>query len=62
MMISRDLGTCRALLRGEPVDRANLDRDWLECACELQLVRLDLCAIDLLHRRAELRSLLREAR
>jgi len=57
MMLARDLDTCRALLRGEPVEPARIDRDWLALAAEFRLVRLDVCAIDLLHRRAELREL-----
>jgi hypothetical protein len=61
MQLARDLDTCCALLRGEPVDRSRLDRYWLEYAAEFQLVRVDLAAIDLLHRRAGLRALLREA-
>jgi hypothetical protein len=58
MMLARDLDTCCALLRGDPVDRVNLDAGWLEAAAAFQLVRLDTYAIDLLHRRAELRALL----
>ncbi len=62
MMISKDITTCEQLLRGEAVSPERIDRDWLEFASELQLVRMDVYAIDLLHRRAELRSLLtREA-
>lgn len=62
MMISRDLGTCEALLRGEPVDPELIDRDWLEYASEFDLVRLDFAAIDLLGRRADLHRLLEETR
>jgi hypothetical protein len=61
LMFSKDIGTCEALLRGEPVDPARLHRDWLELASEFHLVRMDVFAIDLLHRRAELRALLTEA-
>jgi hypothetical protein len=61
MMLAKDIGTCEALLRGEPVGPARLHLDWLELAREVQLVRLDTFAIDLLHRRAELRSLLKGA-
>jgi hypothetical protein len=60
MMLSRDVDTCCALMRGDPVDPINLDHGWLEYACAFQLVRLDRYAIDLLHRRAELRELLME--
>jgi hypothetical protein len=60
MMLARDIDTCCALLQGEPVDPINLDQGWLEYASEFQLVRLDFYAIDLLHRRAELRALLME--
>jgi hypothetical protein len=61
MMISKDIGTCEQLLRGEPVNPERIDSDWLELASEFHLVRLDTFAIDLLHRRAELRVLLTEA-
>jgi hypothetical protein len=60
MMISRDIATCEQLLRGEAVSPERLDRDWLELASEFRLVRLDFSAVDLLHRRAELRALLGE--
>jgi hypothetical protein len=60
MMISRDVGTCEALLRGKPVSPERLDRGWVEFASEFHLVRMDTFAIDLLHRRAELRALLEE--
>ncbi len=61
MMCSRDVDTCCALIRGEAVSPERLHLDWLELASEFQLVRLDTFAIDLLARRAELRSLLKEA-
>jgi NAD-dependent SIR2 family protein deacetylase len=61
MMLARDVDTCSALLRGEPVSPERLHRDWLEFASTFELVRLDTCAIDLLHKRAGLRALLREA-
>jgi hypothetical protein len=61
MMLSRDIGACEQLLRGEPVSPERLHLDWLELASEFQLVKLDTFAIDLLHRRAELRALLKEA-
>lgn len=57
MMLARDVDTCCALLRGDPVDPARLHRDWLRFASEHALVRLDVFAIDLLHRCAELRAL-----
>jgi hypothetical protein len=63
MQIAGDVETCAALLAGEPVDPARLRPEWLEYAAEFRLVRLDVCAIDLLHRRAELhrlRELLRD--
>jgi hypothetical protein len=41
MMLAKDIGTCEALLRGEPVGPARLHLDWLELAREVQLVRLD---------------------
>lgn len=61
MMIAKDVTTCDALLRGEAVSPERIDREWLELASEFHLVRLDTFAIDLLARRAELRSLLTEA-
>jgi hypothetical protein len=61
MMLSKDVATCEQLLRGEAVSPECLDLDWLTFASEFQLVRLDFSAIDLLHQRAELRSLLTEA-
>jgi hypothetical protein len=61
MMLARDLGACRALLREEPVSPERLDHEWLAFAREFHLVRLDVAAIDLLSRRPELRALLREA-
>jgi hypothetical protein len=60
-MIAKDIDACCALLRGEAVSPECLDRDWLEFAAAFQLVRMDTFAIDLLHRRAELRSLLEES-
>ena len=59
MQVSRDVEACCALLRGEPVEPSRLRMDWVEYASQFQLVRLDVCAIDLLHRRAELRALLK---
>jgi hypothetical protein len=50
IMLARDVDACRALLRGEPVDPARLDPDWLRTAAHFRLVRLDVRAIDLLHR------------
>jgi hypothetical protein len=61
MMLGRDVATCEQLLRGDAVSPERIDRGWLELASEFQLVRLDFYAIDLLHRRAELRALLKEA-
>jgi hypothetical protein len=61
MQLARDVDACSALLRGEPVDPSRLHTDWLEYAATFELVRLDFAAIDLLHRRAELRALLTEA-
>jgi hypothetical protein len=61
MMCSRDVDTCCALIRGEAVSPERLHLDWLKAAAHFELVRLDVHAIDLLHRRAELRSLLKEA-
>jgi hypothetical protein len=61
MMIAKDIGTCEALLRGEPVSPERLHLDWLETAAAFELVRLDVHAIDLLGRRPMLRSLLKEA-
>jgi hypothetical protein len=61
MMIAGDVEACAALLAGDPVDPGRLRRDWVEYASALRLVRLDVAAVDLLHRRAELRALLREA-
>lgn len=61
MMLSKDVGTCEQLLRGEAVNPERIDPGWLEYASAYHLVRLDTFAIDLLHRRAELRALLTEA-
>jgi hypothetical protein len=61
MQIAADVDACESLLLGEPVDPKRLRRDWLELAAEFQLVRMDFYAIDLLHRRADLSDLLREA-
>jgi hypothetical protein len=52
MRIARDLGTCRELLLGLPVDPDRLDPVALAWAQERLLVRLDLRAIDLLERPA----------
>jgi hypothetical protein len=57
LMLARDVDACAALLAGELVDPARLGLEWLAYACEFRLVRLDLHAVDLLHRRAELRAL-----
>ena len=46
--LARDLETCRALLCGEPVDPARVDRDALQRAKDQKLVRLDLSKLDLL--------------
>jgi hypothetical protein len=61
MMLSKDITTCEQLLRGEAVSPERIDRGWLDYAAEFHLVRLDTFATDLLHRRAELRALLKEA-
>ena len=61
MQIARDVDACAALLVGDPVDPARLRPEWVEYASAHRLVRLDVAAVDLLHRRAELRALLREA-
>jgi hypothetical protein len=61
MMIAGDVDACGALLAGDPVDPGRLRREWIEYASVLRLVRLDVAAVDLLHRRAELRALLGEA-
>ncbi len=47
MRLARDIDTCCALLRGEPVDPSGLDPDELEFAKEMRLVSLDIRAIDL---------------
>jgi hypothetical protein len=47
MRLSRDIDTCCALLRGEPVDPSGLDPDELEWAQEMKFVRLDVSAISL---------------
>jgi hypothetical protein len=60
LQLGKDVEAADALLAGELVDPSRLRRDWLEYAAQFRLVRLDVCAIDLLHRRAELRALLRE--
>jgi hypothetical protein len=48
MMLARDVETCEALLRGEPVDPARIDPNELGRASSRRLVRLDLAAIDAL--------------
>lgn len=53
MMIARDIDTCCALLRGEPVDPHRLHRDWLTRAHTYRLVRLDIVALDLLSNEAD---------
>ena len=50
--LARDLETCRALLLGDPVDPARVDRDALRRARDKKLVRLDLTELDLLTQRA----------
>jgi hypothetical protein len=60
MMLSKDLATCEQLLRGDPVDPERIDSRWLEFAAGFHLIRMDFYAVDLLHRRADLRALLRE--
>lgn len=61
MQLARDVDACAALLAGEPVDPARLRIEWVEYACAFRLVRLDLHAVDLLHRRMELQALARAA-
>jgi hypothetical protein len=61
MQIAGDVEACAALLVGDPVDPGRLRREWVEYASTHGLVRLDVAAVDLLHRRAELRELLIEA-
>jgi hypothetical protein len=46
MMVARDVETCCALLRGEPVEPGSLDPLWLARAEVLQLVRLDKTAAE----------------
>ena len=60
MQLARDVDACCALLDGDPVEPSRLRLDWVEYAAAFELVRLDVHAIDLFHRRAELRDLLRE--
>lgn len=48
MRLATDLETCRALLAGEPVDPARLDKSALARARNRKLVRLDTAEIDLL--------------
>lgn len=47
MRLARDIDVCCALLCGEPVDPTCLDADELEFMKAMQLVRLDVHAIDL---------------
>jgi hypothetical protein len=61
MQIARDVDACAALLAGDPVDPARLRPEWVEYASAHVLARLDVAAVDLLHRRAGLRALLKEA-
>jgi hypothetical protein len=61
MQIALDVDACSALLHGEPVEPSRLHPGWLEYAAAFKLIRLDFAAIDLLHRRAELRALLTDA-
>jgi hypothetical protein len=58
MQIAPDVDACAALLAGDPVDPGRLRREWVEYASEHRLVRLDVVAIDLLSRRAEIPELL----
>jgi hypothetical protein len=53
LRLARDIHTCRALLRGEPVDPDRVDKHALRHLRERMLVRLDFPAIDLLTRSAE---------
>jgi hypothetical protein len=48
MQLSRDVETCRALLRGEPVDPDRLYPEVLARAKARELVTLDFTAFDLL--------------
>jgi hypothetical protein len=61
LVLARDIDTCCALLAGDPVDPARLWPEWVEYATQFALIRLDTFAVDLLHRRAELRSLFKKA-
>jgi hypothetical protein len=47
MRLAKDIDTCCALLRGEPVDPSGLDPDELNWAHEMRFVRLDVSAISL---------------
>ena len=46
--LAKDVGTCEALLRGQPVDVSRVDAGELAFLKQLRLVRLDFRAIDLL--------------
>lgn len=48
MKLADDVETCEALLRGDPVDPDRVNTEALREARDRKLVRLDLCAIDLL--------------
>jgi hypothetical protein len=48
IMLARDVETCRALLRGEPVEPGRLDPVWLARAKAQHLVTLDVLAVDVL--------------
>lgn len=47
IQLALDIDTCRALLRGEPVDPDRLDPVWLARAEAVKLVSLNICAADL---------------
>ena len=46
LMLAKDPDTWAALLAGEPVDPGTLDPKFLARASALQLVRLDVAAVD----------------
>jgi hypothetical protein len=46
MRLAKDIDTCCALLRGEPVEIARLDADELEFAKAMRFVSLNTRAID----------------
>lgn len=49
LMLARNIDTCAALLRGEPVNPELLDRGQLERMRARKLVRLDFAQLDLLN-------------